>query len=100
MGHSRHTHIVVSSTSTLHMLGHILQKCSKRFNKRQHAVFFTASDTPVKAAGGTGLVIKTANDIYQTENHSSTSLLNFLQAGCTSRRPTNSVKALQATNKQ
>jgi len=29
----------------------------------------------------------------QTENHASTSTLNFLQAGCPSCRPTNSVKA-------
>ena len=33
----------------------------------------------------------------QTDNHASTSLLSFLQAGCPSCRPTNSVKALKAT---
>jgi len=32
----------------------------------------------------------------QTDNHASTSLLSFLQAGCPSCRPTNSVKALKA----
>ena len=32
----------------------------------------------------------------QTDNHASTSLLGFLQAGCPSCRPTNSVKALKA----
>jgi len=32
----------------------------------------------------------------QADNHSSTSSLNFLQAGCPSCRPTNSVKALKA----
>ena len=32
----------------------------------------------------------------QTDNHASTSLLVFLQAGCPSCRPTNSVKALKA----
>jgi len=32
----------------------------------------------------------------QTDNHTSTSPLSFLQAGCTSCRPTNSVKALKA----
>jgi len=32
----------------------------------------------------------------QTDNHASTSLLRFLQAGCPSCRPTNSVKALKA----
>jgi len=32
----------------------------------------------------------------QTDNHASTSLLSFLQAGCPSRHPTNSVKALKA----
>ena len=33
----------------------------------------------------------------QTDNHASTSPLSFLQAGCPSCRPTNSVKALKAT---
>jgi len=32
----------------------------------------------------------------QTDNHASTSPLGFLQAGCPSCRPTNSVKALKA----
>ena len=32
----------------------------------------------------------------QTDKHTSTSLLSFLQAGCTSCHPTNSVKALKA----
>jgi len=32
----------------------------------------------------------------QTDNHASTSLLSFLQAGCPSCCPTNSVKALKA----
>jgi len=32
----------------------------------------------------------------QTDNHTSTLPLSFLQAGCPSRRPTNSVKALKA----
>jgi len=31
----------------------------------------------------------------QTDNHDSTPPLSFLQAGCPSRRPTNSVKALK-----
>ena len=31
----------------------------------------------------------------QTDNHASTSPLSFLQAGCSSCRPTNSVKALK-----
>jgi len=34
----------------------------------------------------------------QTDNYASTPLLSFLQAGCPSCRPTNSVKALNATN--
>ena len=33
----------------------------------------------------------------QTDNHASTSLLSFLQTGCPSCHPTNSVKALKAT---
>jgi len=32
----------------------------------------------------------------QTDNHASTPPLSFLQAGCPSCRPTNSVKALKA----
>jgi len=32
----------------------------------------------------------------QTDNHASTPPLSFLQAGCNSCRPTNSVKALKA----
>jgi len=34
--------------------------------------------------------------LLQTDNHASTPLLSFLQAGCPSCRPTNSVKALKA----
>jgi len=33
---------------------------------------------------------------FQTDNHASTSPLSFLQAGCPSCHPTNSVKALKA----
>ena len=36
----------------------------------------------------------------QTDNHASTSPHSFLQAGCPSCRPTNSIKALKANNKQ
>ena len=35
--------------------------------------------------------------LLQTDNHASTSLLSFLQSGCPSCRPINSVKALKAT---
>jgi len=35
------------------------------------------------------------NTSLQTNNHASTPQLRFLQAGCPSCRPTNSVKALQ-----
>jgi len=35
----------------------------------------------------------------QTDNHASTPQLSFLQAGCPSCRPTNSVKALKAYSK-
>jgi len=34
--------------------------------------------------------------LFQTDNHASTSSLNFLEAGCSSWRPTNSIKALKA----
>jgi len=34
--------------------------------------------------------------LLQTDNHTSTSPLSFLQAGCPSCRPANSVKALKA----
>jgi len=36
----------------------------------------------------------------QTDNHASTPPLSFLQAGCPSCRPTNSVKAVKAFIKQ
>jgi len=36
----------------------------------------------------------------QTDNHASTPPLSFLQAGCPSCRPTNSVKALKALSKK
>jgi len=36
-----------------------------------------------------------ASTLLQTDNHASTSPLSFLQAGCPSCRPTNSVKALK-----
>jgi len=36
----------------------------------------------------------------QADNHASTPPLSFLQAGCPSCRPTNSVKALITQNKQ
>ena len=35
--------------------------------------------------------------LIQTDNHASTSPFSFLQAGCPSCRPTNSIKALKAT---
>ena len=35
--------------------------------------------------------------LLQTDNHASTSPLSFLQAGCPSCLPTNSIKALKAT---
>jgi len=34
--------------------------------------------------------------LLQTDNHASTPLISFLQAGCLSCRPTNSVKTLKA----
>jgi len=37
-------------------------------------------------------------NLLQTDNHANTSPLSFLQAGCPSCRPTNSVKALKAYN--
>jgi len=36
----------------------------------------------------------------QTDNHDSTSPLSFLQAGCPSCHPTNSVKALKAKKRE
>jgi len=38
--------------------------------------------------------------LLQTDNHASTPSLSFLQAGCPSCRPTNSVKALKASLEQ
>jgi len=34
--------------------------------------------------------------LLKTDNHASTSSLNFSQAGCSFRQPTNTVKALKA----
>jgi len=39
-----------------------------------------------------------ASTLLQTDNHTSTPPLSFLQAGCPSCRPTNSVKALKETH--
>jgi len=36
--------------------------------------------------------------LLQTDNHASTPPLSFLQAGCPSCRPTNSIEALKAQN--
>jgi len=36
--------------------------------------------------------------LLQTDNHASTPPLSFLQAGCPSCRPTDSLKALKALN--
>ena len=36
--------------------------------------------------------------LFQTDNHASTPPLSFLQAGCPSCRPTNSIKALKQSN--
>jgi len=36
--------------------------------------------------------------LLQTDNHASTPPLSFLQTGCPSCRPTNSVKALKDSN--
>ena len=40
--------------------------------------------------------VQTICTLLQTDYHTNTSSLNFLQAGCSSGRPTNSVKALRA----
>ena len=40
--------------------------------------------------------MQTSCTLLQTDNHTNTSSLKFLQARCSSRRPTNSVKALKA----
>jgi len=37
---------------------------------------------------------------FQTDNHTSTPPFSFLQAGCPSCRPTNSVKALKALSRR
>jgi len=36
--------------------------------------------------------------LFQADNHANTPPLSFLQAGCPSCRPTNSVKALKEAN--
>jgi len=44
--------------------------------------------------------MQTTYTSLQTDNHTNTSSLEFLQAGCSSCRPTNSVRALKAINKK
>ena len=49
----------------------------------------------VSGSGISRAICKSGTSL-QTDNHASTSPLSFLQAGCPSCRPTNSVKALKA----
>ena len=49
----------------------------------------------VSGSGISWAIMKVCNSLH-TDNHTSTPPLSFLQAGCPSWRPTNSVKALKA----
>jgi len=49
------------------------------------------------AAASAGTYMQTVCTSLQTDNHNNTSSVNLLQARCSSWRPTNSVKALKAT---
>jgi len=50
------------------------------------------------AVASAGLYSMQVCTSLQTDNHASSPLLSFLQAGCPSCRPTDSVKALKAQN--
>jgi len=58
--------------------------------------FAEARDSDRVAAASAGLGHMQVCTSLQTDNHVSTPPLSFLQAGCPSCRPTNSVKALKA----
>jgi len=57
--------------------------------------FTEARDTEWQAVASAGPY---ASLHLAPDNHASTPPLSFLQAGCPSRRPTNSIKALKAVN--
>jgi len=61
-------------------------------NGKTNLDFTEARDT--EHSGISRDICKTTS--LQADNHASTPLLSFLQAGCPSCRPTNSVKALEA----
>ena len=68
--------------------------CVSRYQKgKTNLGFCEARDDGFWDGSGISWTICTS---LQTDNHTNTSSLNYLQAGCSSRRRTNSVKALNA----
>ena len=66
-----------------------------RHQKVNHSSFYWSK----RWWGGSGIswaIMQIICTTLQTDNHASTPSLNFLRAGCSSWRPTNSVKALRA----
>jgi len=63
--------------------------------------FSEARDSEWQCGSGTSIswVVCKSTHLLPTDNHASTPPLSFLQAGCPSCRPTNSVKALKASRK-
>ena len=67
-----------------------------RYQKGKTNLDFTKQET-VSGSGISWAIMQVCTSL-QTDNHASTPPLSFLQAGCPSCRPTNSVKALKAVN--
>ena len=70
-----------------------------RYQKVTPIWIFVQQETVIGTGSGISWVVyMQVCTSLQTDNHASTPLLSFLQAGCPSCRPTNSVKALKATS--
>ena len=59
-------------------------------------IWILVKQETVRGSGISWAICKSALYLLQTDNHASIPPLSFLQAGCPSCRPTNSVKALKA----
>ena len=64
--------------------------------RKVKSIWILLKQETVSGSGISWDICKSACTLLQTDNHASTPPLCFLQAGCPSCRPTNSVKALKA----
>jgi len=93
---SKHTHIHTNATQHTHPFNRPLSRTTResQYQKGKTNLDFTeATDSEWQWHQLGRMQICT---LLQTDNHASTPPLSFLQAGCPSCRPTNSVKALKA----